>query len=308
MHWQRPILTDSGGFQAFSLGSLRTVKDDGIWFQSHVDGSKHFFSPEKAIAYQEALGADVVMCLDQCIAYGETQESVKYAMERTHRWAQRCLNVHSKSNQALFGIVQGGVSRQLRKESAGYITSLEFQGYAIGGLAVGESKSDMYQITSDLHSCLPANKPRYLMGVGAPDDLVQCVALGMDFFDCALPTRVARNGALFTRSGRINFTNSRYCHLDQPVEEDCDCFLCQKYPVSYLHHLFKVGETLALRLATLHNLRFIVRLMDEMRSAILRGTFESFKKTFLANYKLTNESARLEQKAKWMDTRGVRSR
>ena len=306
MHWQRPILTDSGGFQAFSLGSLRQVQDDGIWFQSHIDGSRHFFSPEEAIVYQESLGADVIMCLDHCIAYGEPEEDVGRAMERTHRWAERCKSVHSSEKQALFGIVQGGVFPGLREESARFITSLSFNGYAIGGLAVGESKKAMYQIVSHTEAHLPKDQPRYLMGVGAPDDLVGCVALGIDLFDCALPTRVARNGALFTRQGRIDITNARNRGQDRPVEEGCDCPLCRSFPASYLHHLFKVGETLGLRLATLHNLRFVTRLMEEMRQAILQDTFLTFRERFASEYIPTNEATRLTQKEKWMDARGAR--
>jgi queuine tRNA-ribosyltransferase len=305
MRWPRPILTDSGGFQAFSLGTLRKVDDGGIWFQSHIDGSRHFFSPELAVQLQQRLGADIIMCLDQCIAYGESDAHVRQAVERTHRWAIRCRETHKNDQQALFAIVQGGVFKQLRQESARFITSLEFSGYAIGGLAVGESKAAMYDIVSFTEDLLPQDKPRYLMGVGAPDDLVECVARGMDLFDCALPTRVARNGALYTPEGRVDINNLAYKTLDAPLEPTCDCYTCHNYSAAYLQHLFKSRELLGPRLATIHNLRYFLRLTEDMRKAIIADTFQKFRKDFLSRFKPTNEDVRLTQKERWMLSKGV---
>ena len=308
--WKGPILTDSGGFQAFSLGPLRKISDEGIHFRSHIDGSEHLFTPEAATLYQEGLGADIIMCLDQCIAYGESQESVRLAMERTHRWAARCKEAHSRSagpeGQALFGIVQGGVFPELRAESARHIISLDYDGYAVGGLAVGEAKAPMYQITEQMGGLLPEDKPRYVMGVGSPEDLVECVARGMDIFDCALPTRVARNGALFTGRGRVDMTNSQFKETSEPLQEDCDCYACRNFSVAYLHHLFKSKELLGLRLASIHNLRFVIRLMEDMRRAILDGGFQGFRDSFLKAYRPTNEATRQSQKETWMKARGIR--
>ncbi len=310
--WDGPILTDSGGFQAFSLGPLKVVTDDGVRFRSHIDGSEHYFTPEAATRYQEALGADIIMCFDQCIAYGETREAVRQAMERTHRWAARCKEAHAASDasdrQALFGIVQGGVFPDLRTESAQHITSLDFDGYAVGGLAVGEAKKPMYEVTEQVAKLLPEDRPRYLMGVGSPEDLVGCVARGMDLFDCALPTRVARNGGLFTKEGRVDITARRFKEEAGPLQENCDCYACTSFSAAYLHHLFKSKELLGLRLASIHNLRFVLRLMEEMRSAILEGRFPAFREGFLATYKPTDEGTRLSQKEAWMDARGVRER
>ena len=308
--WNGPMLSDSGGFQAFSMGNLRKITDDGILFRSHIDGSEHLFTPEAAILYQGTLGADIIMCLDQCVANGEDRDSVQLAMERTHRWAARCLDAHRTGGmadtQALFGIVQGGVHTDLRAESAAYVTSLGFDGYAVGGLAVGESKDQMYEITEQVEHLLPDDLPRYLMGVGSPEDLVESVARGMDMFDCALPTRVARNGALFTPEGRVDITQRRFKKASDPLQEDCDCYTCRRFSAGYLHHLFKAKELLGLRLASIHNLRFVLRLMEDMRRAILDGTFESFRTGFLSSYRPTNEAARLSQKEAWMEARGIR--
>ena len=310
--WDGPILTDSGGFQAFSLGPLKVVTDDGVRFRSHIDGSEHYFTPEAATRYQEALGADIIMCFDQCIAYGESREAVRQAMERTHRWAARCKETHLESggseHRALFGIVQGGVFPELRTESALHITSLDFDGYAVGGLAVGEAKEPMYEVTEQVGKLLPGDKPRYLMGVGSPEDLVECVARGIDLFDCALPTRVARNGGLFTREGRVDITARRFREEAGPLQEDCDCYACRSFSTAYLHHLFKSKELLGLMLASIHNLRFVLRLMEEMRSAVVGDKFQGFRNSFLATYKPTDESTRLSQKEAWMDARGVRER
>lgn len=308
MGWPRPVLTDSGGFQAFSMGALRRIDDQGIRFRSHIDGSEHQFTPELATANQEGLGADIIMCLDQCIAYGSSKDEVRRAMERTHRWADACYRAHATSEsagrQALFGIVQGGTFLDLRDESTQYITAIPFDGYAIGGLAVGESKTQMYEITQQVAGQLPVDKPRYLMGVGSPEDLVESVARGVDMFDCVLPTRVARNGALFTCQGRVNIANRRFAELDEPLEPGCDCYTCRNFSAAYLWHLFKAREILGLRLATVHNLRFILRLMGEMREAIRESRFDQFHSSFLSNYQPTDEATRQEQKGKWLKARG----
>ena len=308
MSWSKPVLTDSGGFQAFSMGALRKIDDRGIRFRSHIDGSEHQFSPELATVNQQTLGADIIMCLDQCIAYGVGKDEVQEAMHRTHRWAHECHRVFSESDstggQALFGIVQGGAFNDLREESAQFITSLRFQGYAIGGLAVGESKEQMYEVTELVTARLPEAKPRYLMGVGSPEDLVEGVARGVDMFDCVLPTRVARNGALFTRQGRVDITKRRFAELNRPLEEDCDCYTCGNFTAAYLWHLFKAKELLGLRLASIHNLRFIIRLMEEMRESILRGTFNQYRREFAGTYRPTDPQARQQQKERWLQSRG----
>jgi len=307
--WDGPILTDSGGFQAYSLGANRKITDEGITFRSHIDGSSHYFTPEAAVQYQLVLGADIAMCLDQCIAHGVDRNLVQQAMNRTHRWAQRCKEFHDgqkgQAQQSLFGIVQGGLSADLRKESAEFITSLGFDGYAVGGLGVGEAKAAMYEITAMTTGLLPETKPRYLMGVGSPEDLVEGVAAGIDMFDCALPTRVARNGGLFTAIGRVDITHRRFQDVAGPVEEGCDCYGCTRFSAAYLRHLFKAGELLGPRLATIHNLRFVLRLMEQMREAILEGRFAALREAFLRSYVTTNEAARLDQKRRWMAMRGM---
>ena len=317
MRWNRPILTDSGGFQAFSMSAFRQVDDDHIRFRSHLDGSEHIFTPELAIANQQGLGADIIMCLDQCIAYGASRAEVEQAMERTHRWAKACYAAHYQSpaspasnyaanaaGQALFGIVQGGAFADLRQRSAEFIAAIPFPGYAIGGLAVGESKAQMYEITQQVTELLPADKPRYLMGVGSPEDLVEGVAQGVDMFDCVLPTRVARNGALFTRTGRVNIANRRFAEQDAPLEEDCDCYACRNFTAAYLRHLFRAREMLGPRLASVHNLRFILRLMDGIRQAILEDRFEPFRRDFHAAYRPTDEATRRQQREQWLAARG----
>ena len=300
MGWQGPILTDSGGFQAFSLGAMAKLTDDEVVFRSHLDGSLHRFTPEVAVAYQESLGVDVMMCLDQCVAADGSVREVREAMERTHRWAARCREAWKSSRQALFGIVQGGVSKEMRRESAEFITGLDLPGYAVGGLAVGETKAEMYEMVSFTGELLPVDRPRYLMGVGSPEDLVECVSRGIDMFDCALPTRVARNGALFTLEGRINIAAARYSREHGPVQEGCDCLACANFSIGYISHLFRSKELLGLRLASIHNLRFVQRLMEEMRSRILSGDFDAFAEDFLERYRPTNETARMEQKRRWM--------
>ena len=307
MSWTGPILTDSGGFQAFSMGSLKRVDEDGISFRSHHDGSQHRFTPELATRNQEGLGADIIMCLDQCIAFGSDRGEITRAMDRTHRWARTCYETHAgapqSGSQALFGIVQGGTFDDLRAESAEVITSLGFDGYAIGGLAVGESKDEMYRVTELVTDLLPLDKPRYLMGVGSPEDLVEAVARGVDMCDCVLPTRVARNGALFTRAGRVNITNRRFAEMDEPLDGECDCYACRNFSAAYLWHLFKAREILGLRLASVHNLRFILRLMEEMRAAIGEGRFDEYRREFWERYQPTDERVRREQKDRWLAAR-----
>ena len=308
MRWNGPILTDSGGFQAFSMGSLRKVSDEGIRFRSHLDGREHHFTPELATMNQVGLGADIIMCFDQCIAYGASEKEVRLAMERTHRWAEECHKVHRNSGawpgQALFGIVQGGAFPQLRDESSEAIVSIPFDGYAVGGLAVGENKEQLYGITRKVTAHLPEDKPRYLMGVGSPEDLVEGVWRGIDMFDCALPTRVARNGAMFTPDGRIDVKKRRYSEQHGPVDEECDCYACANYSAAYIHHLFRAREILGLRLASAHNLRFVLRLMEQIREAILEDRFDSFRRHFLDRYRPTNEAARQEHKLRWLQERG----
>jgi len=305
MAWDRPILTDSGGYQIFSLASLRQVSDDGVIFQSHIDGSQHLITPELIIQFQEALGADIIMTLDECPAYDESFEKVNRAMDRTHQWAERCQRAQKRSDQALYAIVQGGVFPQLRRQSAEYLTSLGFSGYAIGGLSLGEPKKVTLAMTEETVTLLPQNKPRYLMGGGSPEDLLEGIARGVDIFDSALPTRVARNGAFFTGQGRRNIRNTGYSQVEQPIDPDCDCYTCRTFSAAYLHHLFNCNELLAYRLATIHNLNFLNNLMGKVRSAILNGTFNSFKDNFSASYKPTDEQIRLNQKQRWLKSRNL---
>ena len=310
MGWDGPILTDSGGFQAFSMGPLREVSDVGIRFRSHIDGSEHNFTPELATANQEGLAPDIAMCFDQCIAYGASEKQVRQAMERTHRWAQSCFDAHQSSatgaasGQVLFGIVQGGTFPEMRDESARAISAIPFHGYAVGGLAVGENKEDMYRFTGQVAEVLPEDKPRYLMGVGSPEDLVEGVARGIDMFDCALPTRVARNGSLFTPEGRVDITKARYAEQQGPLDETCDCYTCRDYSAAYLRHLFRAKELLGLRLASIHNLRFVLALMERIRASILEKRFDAFRRDFLDRYQPANEAARQAQKEQWLQTRG----
>ncbi len=305
MAWDRAILTDSGGYQIFSLASLCRVSDEGVIFRSHIDGSQHLLTPELIIQFQEALGADIIMALDECPAHDASLEKVQKAMKRTHRWAERCQRAQRRSDQALYAIVQGGTFPQLRRQSAEFLTSLEFPGYAIGGLSLGEPKRVTLAMVEETVALLPENKPRYLMGVGSPEDLLEGIARGIDIFDSALPTRIARNGALFTRQGRYNIRNAAYSQTDQPIDPDCDCYTCRTFSAAYLHHLFNCQELLGYRLATIHNLSFINKLMHKVREAILHGTFNSFKDGFLAGYQPTDENVRLSQKQKWLKSRNL---
>ncbi len=283
MGWDGPILTDSGGFQVFSLAERRKVGDEGVEFRSHIDGSRHFFTPEMVIRVQEQLGADIIMVLDEC-AVPDDRAYNEQALARTHAWAERCRAAQSRDDQALFGIVQGGIFPDLRRRSAKFLVDLDFPGYAIGGLSVGESKEQMYATLDVTVPLLPADKPRYLMGVGAPEDLLEGVARGVDLFDCVLPTRLARNAALLTHTGRINIRNARFERDPAPIEEGCSCYTCRHFSRAYLRHLFKAGEILAARLATIHNVHFLLQLMRDIRAAIAADRFSAFKKAFLADY------------------------
>ena len=303
MGWDGPILTDSGGFQVFSLAHLRRLTEEAVVFRSHLDGSLHRFSPEDAVRHQEALGSDIITPLDVCVSADASQEEVEEAMERTHRWARRSLEARRRGDRLMFGIVQGGLHQDLRERSAVAIVSLGFDGYAIGGLSVGESKGAMYRTAAFTAALLPRDAPRYLMGVGSPEDLVECVSQGVDLFDCVLPTRVARNGSLFTSLGRVNIDSGRYRGVDGPVEPDCDCYTCRHFSAAYLSHLFRAGELLAYRLATIHNLRFVLRLMEGLRRAILQGRLGEFKERFLAGYRPADEAVRREQRRRWLAAR-----
>jgi len=305
MAWDKAVLTDSGGYQIFSLAPLRRVNDEGVVFRSHIDGSEHLITPELAVQFQEALGADIIMVLDECPAYDDSLAKVQAAVRRTHQWAERCQRAQKRSDQALYAIVQGGVLPELRHQSAEYLTSLDFPGYAIGGLSLGEPKQITLTMIEETVALLPENKPRYLMGMGSPEDIIEGVARGIDIFDSALPTRVARNGALFTRLGRVNIRNAAYSRMEQPIETDCVCYTCRTFSAAYLHHLFNSQELLAYRLATIHNLTFISQLIQNVRDAIQNGTFRSFQGEFLAGYQPTDEQTRLEQKQKWLKSRDL---
>ena len=300
MGWDGPVLTDSGGFQVFSLEHLRELSERGALFRSHIDGSTHEFTPEAAIAHQQGLGADIIMPLDVCVSSDSDRSTVREAVDRTSRWAARCKEAHSRPDQMLFGIVQGGLFPELRRRSADAVMALDFPGYAIGGLSVGESKEEMYEAAALTADLLPRERPRYLMGVGSPEDLVEGVACGIDMFDCVLPTRIARNGSLFVREGRLNVDKAPYRGRDGPIEEGCDCYTCATFSVAYLHHLIKAKELLAYRLATIHNLRFVLRLMEELRVAIARGRFEEYRRRFHDRFTPPDQRTRREQRRKWL--------
>lgn len=284
MQWPGPMLTDSGGFQVFSLSDTRKVDDEGVTFKSHIDGSMHRLTPELSIAVQEKLGADIIMAFDECAIPDDLAYNRK-SMFRTHAWIERCMRVKQRPDQALFGIVQGGVFPELRRESASFITSLGLPGNAIGGLSVGETKAQMHALLEVVDPILPADKPRYLMGVGSPEDLINGILRGVDIFDCVLPTRLARHQAAFTNSGRVNLMNSANSRLLQPIEEDCQCYTCQNFTRAYLRHLIIAREILAATLISIHNIQFLITLMHNARQAILEGTFNDFSAAFLAEYK-----------------------
>ncbi len=283
MAWDRPMLTDSGGFQIFSLSERREVDADGVTFCSHLDGSTHRFTPEDAVAIQENLGADIIMVLDECPepydrAYNEQ------ALARTHTWAERCLRAKSRPDQALFGIVQGGVFQDLREQSAQYIASLDFPGNAIGGLSVGERKAEMHSMLEIIDPILPEDRPRYLMGVGSPEDLVEGVLRGIDMFDCVLPTRMARNHAALTRQGRLNLRNTPFADDNRPIDPDCNCYTCRTFTRAYLRHLIVAREMLAATLLSIHNLHTVISLTNDLRQAIIAGRLERFADEFRTNY------------------------
>lgn len=275
MDWPGPLLTDSGGFQVFSLAEKRQVDQDGVTFRSHIDGSTHRLTPQKSILIQQNLGADIIMAFDEC-APPYDREYNRRALDRTHAWAERCLQAHSRTDQALFGIVQGGVFPDLRQESARFIASLGFPGHAIGGLSVGETKKEMHAALELMDDLLPEDKPRYLMGVGTPEDLINGVQRGIDLFDCVLPTRLARHNAALTRSGRLNLVNAAFARDPLPIDESCDCYTCRRFSRAYLRHLVVAREMLAATLLSIHNLHTLFDLMRQMRQAILEGNFASF--------------------------------
>ncbi len=304
MRWPRPILTDSGGFQVFSLGKLREVTDDGVQFRSHLDGAAVTLTPERVMAIEALLGADIILPLDECPPYPCPPEQARAATERTHAWAERALAAKVRADQALFGIPQGGMDVELRAASAAFIGSLPFDGFSIGGLSVGEPKPLMWRMLEAAVPELPDAKPRHLLGVGAPDDLLEGIARGIDMFDCVLPTRTARTGGLYTPSGRVNIRAARWREARAPVDETCDCYTCRTFSAGYLHHLIRAeedesrGELLYYRLASIHNLRFLIRLVEGARAAILAGTFPAYKARFLAGYTPPNAEAAEQQRGK----------
>lgn len=282
MNWDRALLTDSGGFQVFSLSPLRRIAETGVTFRSHLDGSEHTLSPEKVMAIQEALGADIIMAFDECAPYPSDYGYIQESMRRTTRWAWRCLMSKQRSDQALFAIVQGGMYPDLRRESARELVAMDFPGYAVGGLSVGESPEQMHQVLETVAPLLPAEKPRYLMGVGTADYLIEGVARGMDMFDCVLPTRIARNGTAMTGYGYLTVRNAAYARDFRPLEEGCACYTCRHYSRAYIRHLLKANEILGFRLTTFHNLYMVVRFMTRIRESILDGTFPELYRDYIA--------------------------
>ena len=303
MDWDRPILTDSGGYQIFSLSSFRQINREGVTFRSHIDGSEHRLTPESVVRLQEKLGSDIMMVLDVCPETTAKKGEVAKAVSQTTDWAERCFRAHEDTGQHLFGIIQGGTDLELRTRSANEVTAIDFPGYAIGGLSLGEAKSAMWTTVDHTIALMPEGKPRYLMGVGAPDDLVEGVARGVDIFDSALPTRVARNGGLYTRKGRINIKRSTFKDKMGPIEESCRCFTCRTFSAAYMHHLFKCEELLAYRLATIHNLFFMNQLMDDIREAVAGNRYAEFKEGFLLKYRPTDEDRRIEQKSRSLESK-----
>lgn len=296
MQWRGPILTDSGGFQVFSLAHARQVNEDGVVFRSHIDGQRHVYTPELAMRIQESLGSDIAMVLDEC-AEPADRAYARQALARTHRWAAACKTSHRLETQALFGIVQGGVFAELRRESIEAIAALDFDGLAIGGLAVGETKEQMYRTLALTCPALPVAKPRYLMGVGAPEDIVEAVHWGVDMFDCVLPTRMARNGGVLHPQGRLNLKNAGHAAAREPIQADCPCYACTRFTRAYLHHLVRRKEITGLRLCTLHNVTFMQRLMQDIRSAIERGRWLAFRQAFQRRFQLSDQAARHRQRA-----------
>jgi len=285
MNWDRPILTDSGGFQVFSLSDLRDIREEGVTFKSHIDGSRHFITPEMAIEIQNALGADIIMAFDECIPYPCEYEYAKKSVERTTRWAARCKEVHKNTeNQALFGIIQGGTFEDLRKQSAEEIIGLDFPGYAIGGLSVGEPAELMYSMLECTVPLMPKDKPRYLMGVGSPDYLIEGAIRGIDMFDCVLPTRIGRNGTVLTSRGRLIVRDAKYARDYSPIDPECDCYACKNFTRAYIRHLLKANEVLGIRLTTWHNLKFLLDLMKKVRQAIIDDRLGDFRNDFFSSF------------------------
>ena len=287
MGWDGPILTDSGGFQVFSLAGIRKIEEKGVTFRSHLDGSKQFIGPEESMDIQQALGSDICMAFDVCTAYPCDRETAKKNMETTHRWAERCKMHHTREDQALFGIVQGAFFRDLRIESAKTLADMDFIGYGIGGLSVGEPKPLMYEMLDEIRPYMPENKPRYLMGVGTPDCFIEGVIRGVDMFDCVLATRIARNGSVMTSRGRVVVKNGKYARDFTPMDDRCDCYACQNFTRAYIRHLFNAKEITAGRLASIHNLRFLIHMMEEIREAIANDSLLDYRKEFYERYDLT---------------------
>ncbi|WP_461200240.1 tRNA guanosine(34) transglycosylase Tgt [Anoxybacillus sp. TBDG-1] len=285
MNWDRGILTDSGGFQVFSLSEFRRIEEEGVYFRNHLNGDKLFLSPEKAMEIQNALGSDIMMAFDECPPYPATYEYMKRSVERTSRWAERCLQAHQRPNeQGLFGIVQGGEFEDLRKQSAEDLVSLDFPGYAVGGLSVGEPKEVMNRVLEFTTPLLPANKPRYLMGVGSPDSLIDGAIRGIDMFDCVLPTRIGRNGTVMTSEGRVVIKNAKYARDFTPLDPNCDCYTCRNYTRAYIRHLIKCDETFGIRLTSYHNVYFLIKLMEQVRQAIREDRLGDFREQFFEQY------------------------
>jgi queuine tRNA-ribosyltransferase len=293
MNWDRPILTDSGGFQVFSLSDLRNISEEGVEFRSHLSGEKLFLTPEKSMHIQNALGPDIMMAFDECPPYPAEHAYMKASVERTSRWAERCLGAHQRPHdQGLFGIVQGGEHPDLRRQSAEDLVSLDFPGYAIGGLSVGEPKDVMNQVLEETTPFLPDNKPRYLMGVGSADSLIDGAIRGVDMFDCVLPTRIARNGTLMTSTGRLVVRNAAYARDFRPLDENCSCRVCRNYSRAYIRHLIKSNETLGLRLCSYHNLHFLLQLMESVREAIRNDRLLDFREEFFEAYGFNKPNAK----------------
>ncbi len=301
MRWHGPILTDSGGFQVWSLAHRRKLTEVGVTFKSHLDGSSYTLTPESVMRIEAEIGADIILPLDICAPYPCSAQEARLAMERTHRWEERALaaKAHYRPEQTLFGIVQGAFEPELRRQSASFISSMPFAGLSIGGLSVGEPKAIMWDMLRCVTPELPRQKPRHLLGVGSPEDLVMGVGLGMDMFDCALPTRVARHGGLFTRDGRVSIKNARFRTMQGPIEEGCDCYTCRNYSASYVHHLHRAQEQFYYRLGTIHNIRFMLRLARDLRMSILEGRYAEFRTEFLARYVPASEQMREAQREKW---------
>ena len=287
MNWDKPILTDSGGYQVFSLGDLRKITEEGVMFRSHLDGSKHMFTPESVMGIENALGADIIMAFDECIPHTADRTYTKNSLERTTKWLERCIKAHENpERQALFGIVQGGMYTDLRLQSIKEITQFDLPGYGIGGLSVGESNDMMYKLLDETVSYMPQHKPHYLMGVGNPDNLVQAVGYGVDMFDCVQATRIARHGAFWTRKGRLSIKNQQYMKDTTPLEEGCQCYACCHFTKAYIRHLFKANEMLAYRLISIHNIHFLNQLMEDLRASLREDRYVDFRDEFFDSYKM----------------------